>query len=61
MNKNCGLGVSKHIFNCTKGIDTVHNFFIMPFYKMNKDDMYYRKAMESHFIEQFQQELNVLS
>lgn len=56
--KNTGLGVSRHIFKCT--INMENKFTIMPFYKLNSDDIQFRKSMETHFINKFQPELNRL-
>jgi hypothetical protein len=57
-NKNIGLGVSRHIFQCTANIDSVNKFLVMPFYKVHTDDINYSKNMESHFILKFGPELN---
>lgn len=54
--KNSGLGVSKHIFNCTYNLE--NKFTIMPFYKINDDNINFRKSMETHFINKFKPELN---
>lgn len=57
-NKNIGLGVSRHIHNCTSNVNIVNKFYIMPFYKLHTDDIIFRKEMEAHFIKKFTPELN---
>jgi hypothetical protein len=56
--KNTGLGVSKHIAECTKNMEENCKFKVMPFYKVFKDDMTFRKEKESLFIKKFSPELN---
>jgi hypothetical protein len=59
-NKDCGLGVSRHIHSCTQGANDNNKFTIMPFYKLNNDNLSYRRNMEQHFIDKFRPELNSL-
>lgn len=59
-NKNCGLAVSKHIYNCTESDNKANKFRIMPFYKLNKDETNYRRNMELHFINKYKPQLNKL-
>jgi hypothetical protein len=56
--KNTGLNVSKHIAQCTGQLE--NKFSIMPFFKVQKDDVNIRKRKEAHFIAKFCPELNRL-
>jgi hypothetical protein len=58
--KNKGLGVSRHIYDCTNSMSILNKFQIMPFYKLHIDDTNYRRSMETHFIKKFKPELNRL-
>lgn len=58
-NKNIGLGVSRHIFSCTRTISS-QKFHIMPFYKMSSDDSVKRRTMEEYFIKKLKPQLNNL-
>lgn len=60
-NKNTGLGVSKHFFNCNLTSGENKSFLIMPFYKLDHDDDFFRKNMETHFIKKYKPELNAIS
>ena len=51
-----GLFVNKHINNCAKQI--VPPFFIMPFFKIKKDDCNFRRYKEKYFIEKYKPFLN---
>ena len=54
--RNVGLNVSRHIHQCTSALNL--KFKIMPFYKVNRDDIRLRKSKEQYFIKTFQPELN---
>ena len=61
--KNMGLGVSRHIYECTKAKPSDKNFknvkfLIMPFYKLQSDDVATRRSMEKYFINKFSPALN---
>ena len=56
VNKNCGLNVSRHIYDCAKDKDI--KFKIMPFYKVTEDDTKLRKEKERYFITKFKPNLN---
>lgn len=59
INKNSGLDVSKHIFECTSNFPiNKDKFKIMPIFKMNNDDVSYRKSMERNFIRKYEPDLN---
>ena len=54
-----GLDVFKYIYECTRNKTIIHNFSIMPFYKIRKNDQNYRKIKESYFIKILKPKLNV--
>ena len=61
--KNVGLSVSRHIYECTKGKPCDKNlknvkFLIMPFNKLQSDDVATRRGMEKYFINKFSPALN---
>ena len=61
--KNMGLSVSRHIYECTKAKPSDKNFknvkfLIMPFYKLQSDDVATRRGMEKYFINKFSPALN---
>ena len=58
-----GLSVSRHIYECTKAKPSDKNlknvkFLIMPFYKLQSDDVATRRSMEKYFINKFSPALN---
>ena len=57
---NTGLNVSKHIYKCTDKLKNLPKFNAMPILKIIKDDTFYRKHMELHFINKFKPQLNCL-
>ena len=48
--KKTGLGVSRHIFECTANNSCEYNFLVMPFFKLKDDDAGLRKSTENYFI-----------
>ena len=55
---NSGLGVSRHLFACSRG-GQEECFSIMPIFKMKEDDAILRRTMEAHFINKYKPDLNV--
>ena len=56
---NTGLDVSKHIHQCAKHNDP--KFKVMPFYKVQSDNMNERKDKETYFINKYKPDLNKIS
>ena len=57
------IWVSRHIYECTKAKPSDKNlknvkFLIMPFYKLQSDDVATRRSMEKYFINKFSPALN---
>ena len=59
VSKKTGLNESAHIYECTKNM-VVPKFQVMPLLKLKKEEINYRRNMESHFISKMKPSLNAL-